>query len=75
MKISARNQLKGKAKKVTDSSMNTEVIIGLAPGVEIVAMRTKASARDLSIKPGKEIYTVIKASNVMVRVEPHLKKE
>jgi molybdopterin-binding protein len=69
MKISARNQLKGKVKKVTEGSINTEVIIELAPGVEIAAMITKTSAEDLGIKTGKEVYAIIKASNVMVGVD------
>lgn len=69
MKISARNQLKGKVKKITEGSVNTEVIIELAPGVEIAAMITKTSATDLGIKIGKEVYAIIKASNVMVGVD------
>ncbi len=69
MKISARNQLKGKVKKVTEGSINTEVIIEVAPGVEIAAMITKTSAVDMEIKKGKEVYAIIKASNVMVGVD------
>ena len=69
MKISARNQLKGKVKKVTEGSINTEVIIEVAPGVEIAAMITKTSAADLGIIKGKEVYAIIKASNVMVGVD------
>jgi molybdopterin-binding protein len=45
------------------------VIIELAPGVEIAAMITKTSAEDLGIKTGKEVYAIIKASNVMVGVD------
>lgn len=69
MKISARNQLKGKVIKVTEGNVNTEVIISLAPGVEIAAMITRTSSDDLDIKPGKEVYAVIKASNVMIGVD------
>jgi molybdopterin-binding protein len=69
MKISARNQLKGKVKKVTEGSINTEVIIELAKGVEIAAMITKTSSEDLGIKKGKKVYAIIKASNVMVGVD------
>ncbi len=69
MKISARNQLKGKVKKITEGSINAEVIIELAPGVEIAAMITKTSAADMGIQKGKEVYAIIKASNVMVGVD------
>lgn len=69
MKISARNQLKGKVKSVMAGSVNTEVVIELAPGVEITSIITKTSAEDLGIKPGKEVFAVVKASNVIVGVD------
>ena len=69
MKISARNQLKGKVKKIVEGSVNTEIIIELAPGVEITSIITKTSAENLDIKIGKEVYAVVKASNVIVGVD------
>ena len=69
MKISARNVLKGKVKKVIHGSVNSEVFIELPGGTEIVSIITKTSADTLSLKEGKEVYAVIKASNVMVAVD------
>jgi molybdopterin-binding protein len=69
MKLSARNMLKGKVKQVTAGAINTEVIIALAGGNEIVSVITKASAERLGLAPGKEAYAVIKASNVMIAVD------
>jgi molybdopterin-binding protein len=69
MKISARNVLKGKVKKVTPGSVNTEVIIEIAGGTEIVSIITKESAEKLKLAAGKEVYAVIKASNVIVGVD------
>ena len=69
MKISARNVLKGKIKKVTPGAVNTEVIIELPDGTEIVSIITKHSAENLELAGGKEAYAVIKASNVMVLVD------
>ncbi|MCF8368534.1 MAG: TOBE domain-containing protein [Bacteroidales bacterium] len=69
MKISARNQLRGKVKKVNTGSVNSEVIVELAPGIEITSIITKASAEDMDIKPGNEVYAVIKASNVILGVD------
>jgi molybdopterin-binding protein len=69
MKISARNMLKGKVKKVTVGTVNSEVIVELPGGQEIVAMITKASAENLALKPGKEAYVIIKASNVIIGVD------
>ena len=45
------------------------VIIELAPGVEITSIITKTSAENLDIKIGKEVYAVVKASNVIVGVD------
>jgi molybdopterin-binding protein len=69
MKISARNVFKGKVKKIIHGSVNSEVYIELPGGVEIVSIITKTSADTLSLKDGKEVYAVIKASNVMVAVD------
>jgi molybdopterin-binding protein len=46
--------------------VNTEVVVLLAGGEELVSMITKESAEKLGLKPGKEVYAVIKASNVMI---------
>lgn len=69
MKISARNTIKGKVKKITTGAVNTEVIIELPGGTEIVSIITKSSADSLKIQEGKEVYAVIKASNVMIGVD------
>jgi molybdopterin-binding protein len=69
MKISARNVFKGKVKKIIHGSVNSEVFIELPGDVEIVSIITKTSADTLSLKEGKKVYAVIKASNVMVAVD------
>ena len=69
MKISARNTLKGKVKKVTHGSVNTEVLVELPGGAEIVSIITKESAQHLGLENGKAVYAVVKASNVMIAVD------
>ncbi|HPL64547.1 MAG TPA: molybdopterin-binding protein [Syntrophales bacterium] len=69
MKISARNVLKGKVKKVSTGAVNAEVIVQLAGGVDIVSIITKTSARALGLKKGKDVYAVIKATNVMIAAD------
>ena len=69
MKISARNVLRGKVKRVTQGAVNTEVVIQLAGGAEVVSIITKASAKALGLKKGKDVQAVIKASSVMIAVE------
>ncbi len=69
MKLSARNTLKGKVKKITPGAVNAEVVIEIAGGVEIVSIITMESMKSLGLAEGKEAYAVIKASNVMVGVD------
>lgn len=69
MEISARNALKTTVKQVTTGSVNTEVKLELAPGVEIVAIITKSSADKLGLVEGKQAYAVIKASDVIVAID------
>jgi len=69
MKISARNVIKGKVKKVTPGAVNSEIIIEIPGGTEVVSVITKSSAETLKLAPGKEVYAVIKASNVMIAVD------
>ena len=69
MKLSARNQLKGKVKSVTHGAVNSEVLLQLPGSVEIVAIISRASAEALGLQPGSDAYAVIKASNVMIAVD------
>ena len=69
MKISARNMLKGKVKQVSPGAVNTEIIIELPGGVEIVSIITRTSADKLGLAVGKEAYAIIKASNVIIGIE------
>jgi molybdopterin-binding protein len=70
MKISARNALKGTIKQLTHGAVNSEVVVELSGGVEIVSIITKQSAEALELAVGKEVYAVIKASDVMIG-DPH----
>jgi len=69
MKISARNLLKGTVKEIKEGAVNDEIIIELKNGLEITSVITKSSANRLALVKGKEVYAVIKASNVMVATE------
>jgi len=69
MKISARNVINGKIKKVNAGAVNSEVVIEIPGGAEIVSVITKGSADNLKLAAGKEVYAVIKASNVMIAVD------
>lgn len=69
MKLSARNVLPARVKSVIPGAVDSEVVMELAPGIEVVAVITKKSAETLALAPGAPVYAVIKASNVMIGVD------
>jgi molybdopterin-binding protein len=69
VKISARNTIVGTVKKVILGPVSAEVVLSVAPGIEIVAVISAHSSKALKLKKGKKAYAVIKASSVMVAVD------
>lgn len=69
MRLSAKNILKGKIKALINGAVNSEVVIELPGGGEIVSIITKSSAENLGLKVGITAYAVIKASNVIIGVD------
>ncbi len=69
MKISARNMLKGKVSKIVKGPVSTEVSVQLPGGDILVSVITSASAESLDLKEGKEVYAVIKSTNVMIATD------
>ena len=61
--------LKGKFKDVTHGAVNSEIIVELPGGIEVVSVITKTSAESLGLAPGKDVYAVIKATNVMIATD------
>jgi len=69
VKISARNQLKGKVKSIKHGPVSSEVVISVAGDVELTSVITESAAKELALKPGSAVYAVIKASNVILAVD------
>lgn len=69
MKISARNLVPGKIKSITKGMVSCEVVVEIAPGVEIVSVITKHSAEAMELKEGDPVKAMIKASSVMLVTE------
>lgn len=69
MKVSARNVLKGNVLKVNEGAVNTEVVMQLPGGEQLVAVVTCDSAKNLSLKEGSEAIAFIKAPWVMLMTE------
>jgi molybdopterin-binding protein len=68
MKLSARNQLKGKIVEVKKGATTSHVRIDIG-GQIVTASITNESADELKLAAGKPAYAIIKASNVMVGVD------
>jgi molybdopterin-binding protein len=69
MRLSARNILKGKVVKIIPGAVNSEVILELPGGAQVVSIITKESCESLGLAVGKPAYAVIKASSVMMAVD------
>lgn len=69
MKLSARNQFKGKVAAIKEGSVNGIVTIDIGGGHQIVSTISMDSIKSLGLKVGGEAYAVIKATSVMVGVD------
>ncbi|HEX4042657.1 MAG TPA: TOBE domain-containing protein [Xanthobacteraceae bacterium] len=68
MKLSARNQIKGKILEVTKGATTAHARVEIAPGQIITASITNEAVEELGLKAGDAAIAVIKASDVMIAV-------
>ena len=68
MKISARNQLKGKIIKVKKGATTAHVRLEIARGQIVTAAITNEAVDELGLKSGDAAIALIKASNVMIAI-------
>jgi molybdopterin-binding protein len=66
MKLSARNQIKGKIARVEKGTTTGHVEIDIGEGVIVTASITNEAIDELKLKKGDKAIAVIKASDVMV---------
>ncbi|HTX49532.1 MAG TPA: TOBE domain-containing protein [Caulobacteraceae bacterium] len=66
MKTSARNALRGAVDRIVPGAVNSEVVLKVADGAEIVAVITKDSVEDLGLAPGAPAIALIKSSFVIL---------
>ncbi len=69
MKLSARNQFKGKIVEIKEGAVNGTVKIDIGGGNIITSSITMDSIRELQLKVGSDAYAVIKATSVMIAVD------
>ena len=68
VRLSARNQLVGTITRVVPGAINTEVVLEVAGGSEVVAVITNESTTNLGLAVGAAATAIFKASSVIVGV-------
>ena len=66
MKLSARNQLKGKVTAVEKGQTTGHVQLDIGNGTKVMASITNEAIDELQLKVGDDATAVIKVSDVMV---------
>ncbi|HWY61497.1 MAG TPA: molybdopterin-binding protein [Rhizomicrobium sp.] len=66
MKLSARNQLKGKIVGIQKGQTTAHVRIDIGGGVVITSSITNEAVDELKLKSGDDAVAIIKASDVIV---------
>ncbi|GLC81177.1 TOBE domain-containing protein [Lacrimispora brassicae] len=69
MKLSARNQFKGKVVGIEPGAVNAIVTIDIGGGNIVSATVSMAAVKDLKLEVGKDAYAIIKATSVMVGID------
>lgn len=69
MRLSARNQIKGKILEVKKGATTSHVRVEIAPGQVVTASITNEAVDELGLKTGAAATVVIKASDVMIAVD------
>ena len=68
MRISARNQIKGKVVEVTKGATTSHVRVDICGGQIVTSAITNEAVDELGLKKGDNVIAVIKASDVMIAV-------
>lgn len=68
MKLSARNQLKGRIVGVTRGATTSHVRVDIG-GAVVTASITNEAVDELKLAVGQDAYAVIKASDVMIAID------
>ncbi|HOA07575.1 MAG TPA: TOBE domain-containing protein [Spirochaetota bacterium] len=66
MKISARNQIKGKITAIDLGTVMAKVKIEIGGGNSLTSLISKESVDELSLKIGDEITAIIKSTEVII---------
>ena len=66
MKISARNQWRGKVLSITEGAVNGIVVLDIGGGNQVTATISMAAIKELNLKIGSDAFAIVKATSVMI---------
>ena len=66
MKLSARNQFKGKIVEVEKGVVTAKVKVEVTVPITATAVITKDSCEELDLKQGDEVVAIVKSTEVMI---------
>ena len=69
MRLSARNQIKGRILEVRKGATTSHVRVDIGNGVVMTSSITNEAVEELGLKAGGDAIVVVKASDVMIAVE------
>ena len=69
MKISARNQLKGKIVDIKEGAVNAIVVIDIGGGNKVSSTISMDAVKELKLKVGMDAYAIVKATSVMIGLD------
>jgi len=66
MKLSARNQLRGRVSAIRSGTVMAEVVVDIGGGRMLTSAITRESAEDLKLAVGDEVTAIIKSTEVII---------
>lgn len=66
MKISARNQIRGRVVAIQPGAVNGSVKVDIGGGVIVTANITEEAIADLALTEGDQVTVLVKASDVLI---------
>ncbi|MCC6347319.1 MAG: TOBE domain-containing protein [Nitrospirales bacterium] len=66
MKLSSRNQIKGKVVDIVKEQIMAKVKVDIGGGTILTSIITADAANDLGLKAGDEVTALIKATSIMI---------
>ena len=74
MKLSARNQLKGKIASIEKDNIMGKVKIQIEVPATVTSLISKEAIEDLNLNTGDSVIVIVKSTSVMIAKDEEVKK-